>query len=300
MKRPAMKKPEVLTRKKGLVTLYVLLRALVVLTLVWQAAQRNYFNIFLCALTLVMFMIPTIVDHRLHLKLPTALEVTVIVFMFAANILGEIHEYYVSFPYWDSLLHTTSGFILAAVSYALIDVFNQTKNFHIELSPIYVAIAAICMAMTFGVLWEFFEYFMDVFFLTDMQKDTVVKTISSVTLNPEGRNSPVIVAVESVVVNGEPWPFDGYLDLGLHDTMKDMLLNCAGALVFTLFGYPYLRGRSKSSVAKSFIPELKTREEIADQQALLDERREERRNRRGSDAESVSAREDTEENPAED
>lgn len=273
-----MKETRAFTRTRGLVILYILLRLIVIYTLIRQFMLKNYFGVFQCVLTLILFMLPSVVDHSLHLKLPTALEVTVIVFMFAANILGEINEYYIHIKHWDSILHTTSGFMLVAVSFALIDLFNQTPHFHVELSPIYVAIAAICMAVTFGVVWEFFEYFMDVFFRTDMQKDTVVKTISSVALHPDGRNTPVVVAVESVVVNGEAWPFDGYLDIGLHDTMKDMLLNFAGALFFTIFGYAYLRGRD-NRIARNFIPELKTEEEIADDHARIDEWMDERKSR---------------------
>ena len=97
--------------------------------------------------------------------------------------------------------------------------------------------------MTVGVVWEFFEYGMDVFFHTDMQKDTWISAISSVSLNPDGRNVAEQVAVDSVVVNGQSWP--AYLDIGLHDTMKDLLVNFVGAVLFSIIGALYIMGRAR-------------------------------------------------------
>ena len=80
--------------------------------------------------------------------------------------------------------------------------------------------------MTVGVLWEFFEFGMDQFFGTDMQKDFLVSAINSVTLNPDGLNSVVHLPVESLVVNGQDWMQfpGGYIDIGLIDTMKDLMV----------------------------------------------------------------------------
>ena len=99
---------------------------------------------------------------------------------------------------------------------------------------------------------------MDVFFHTDMQKDTWINTIYSVSLNPEGRNVAQQVIVDSVVVNGEAWP--GYLDIGLHDTMKDLFVNFVGAVIFSVIGALYIMGRGKGWFAKKFIPRLKVDE----------------------------------------
>ena len=95
---------------------------------------------------------------------------------------------------------------------------------------------------------------MDVCFHTDMQKDTWIYAVSSVNLNPDGHNVPVQVAVNSVVVNGETWP--GYLDIGLIDTMKDLLVNFIGAAVFSFVGYFYVKNRGKGWFARNFIPQV--------------------------------------------
>lgn len=239
-------------------TTYVVLRALVLLVLVLEALKGDYYNVFLCGLTLVLFMIPTFVEHRLHIDVPNTLEIIILLFIFSAEILGEIQEYYLMFPFWDTMLHTMNGFLMAAIGIAMVDILNRSRKFKVRLSPAFVALVAFCFSMTVGVVWEFFEYGMDVFFHTDMQKDTWINTIYSVSLNPEGRNVAQQVIVDSVVVNGETWP--GYLDIGLHDTMKDLFVNFVGAVIFSVIGALYIMGRGKGWFVKKFIPRLKVDE----------------------------------------
>ena len=97
-----------------------------------------------------------------------------------------------------------------------------------------MAFFAILFSMTVGVLWEFFEFSMDWFFGLDMQKDWIVPAINSVKLNPTGANIPIHVDVQSVVINGETWNLGGYLDIGIVDTMKDLMVNFVGAVVFSV------------------------------------------------------------------
>ena len=237
---------------------YVILRALVIAVMVLQIFNREYYDVFLCALTLTLFMIPSFVERRLHIDVPNTLEVIILLFIFAAEILGEIQEYYLIFPFWDTMLHTMNGFLMAAIGIAMVDILNRSHKFKVRLSPVFVAVVAFCFSMTIGVLWEFFVYGMDCFFHTDMQKDTWVSAISTVSLNPDGRNSAVYLPIDSVVVNGEKWP--GYLDIGLHDTMKDLLVNFIGAVTFSIIGMLYIMGRGKGKFAPKFIPRLKENE----------------------------------------
>lgn len=115
--------------------------------------------------------------------------------------------------------------------------------------------------MTIGVLWEFFECSMDLFFGLDMQKDTIVHSIHSVMLDPAGANTPVeIDNITDVVVNGQSLGLGGYLDIGLLDTMKDLFVNFIGAVVFSTIGYFYVKNRGKGRFAKRFIPRLKSQD----------------------------------------
>ncbi len=167
----------------------------------------------------------------------------------------EVH--FITYPHWDSMLHTTTGFLCAATGFALIDILNRNSRIKFQLSPIYVALAALCFSMTVGVLWEFFEFGMDRLFLWDMQKDTVVSSITSVMLDPTNSNIPVTIdGVTSVTINGQEMGFGGYLDIGLYDTMEDLFVNFIGAVVFSTIGYFYIKQRGKGNLAKAFIPTI--------------------------------------------
>ena len=242
----------------ALFTTYAVLRVLVLLVMVREVFNGDYYNVFLCGLTLVLFMIPTFVEHRLHINVPNTLEIIILLFIFSAEILGEIEAYYIRFPFWDTMLHTLNGFLMAAIGFSLVDILNRNERFKFELSPFFVAIVAFCCSMTIGVLWEFFECAMDLFFGQDMQKDTIVHAFSSVMLDPEGANHPIRVSgIYDVAVNGQSLGLGGYLDIGLLDTMKDLFVNFVGALIFSAVGYIYIRNRGKSSIAARFIPRLK-------------------------------------------
>ena len=242
---------------KNRTKIQALLTVLVVLSVVRQFFLGNYHNMFLGILTLLLFMVPQFVDKKLGVTIPTGLETVILIFIFSAEILGEINAFYVKIPIWDTILHTTNGFLMAAIGFALIDLFNRSDRFSIKMSPYFVAFFAFCFSMTVGVLWEFFEFSMDWFFATDMQKDWIVPVINSVKLNPTGANVPIHVDIQSVVINGETWNLGGYLDVGIVDTMKDLMVNFAGAVVFSIIGILYLKRRGEGKLAASLIPQVR-------------------------------------------
>ena len=259
-------------RKKSVVAaVYIVLRLLVILMMVAQFFNGNFENVFLCILTLILFLLPTIFEKSLQIDLPNALEIIILLFIFAAEILGEIRAFYTTFAYWDTMLHTINGFLCAAIGFSLVDICNRNKRVSLSLSPVYMAIVAFCFSMTIGVLWEFFECTMDQFFLLDMQKDTVVNVISSVNLDPTGGNTPIAIKgiTDVIVVCGDeqiPLGVGGYLDIGILDTMKDLWVNFIGAVVFSIVGYFYVKSRGKGWFARNFIPQVLPEDETSNPQ----------------------------------
>lgn len=243
--------------KKKRTKIQMVLTVLVILSVVRQFSLGNYHNMFLGILTLFLFMVPAVLDQTLGVTIPVGLETVILIFIFSAEILGEINAFYVKIPVWDTILHTTNGFLMAAIGFALIDLFNRSDRFSIKMSPYFVAFFAFCFSMTVGVLWEFFEFSMDWFFGQDMQKDWILPAINSVKLNPTGANVPVHVDIQSVVINGEKWNLGGYLDIGIVDTMKDLMVNFIGAVVFSIIGILYLKHRGKGKLAASLIPQVR-------------------------------------------
>ena len=252
-----------------LAAVYVILRVLVVLALVAQVFNGNFENVFLCVLTLILFTIPSFIERTIRIDIPDTLEIIILLFIFAAEILGEIQAYYVQFPYWDTMLHTLNGFLCAAIGFSLLDILNRDERLAFKLSPVYLAVVAFCFSMTIGVLWEFFECFMDQMFLLDMQKDTIVHSIGSVMLDPAGGNTPVAIhdITDVIVVTADgaqhPLGLGGYLDIGILDTMKDLWVNFIGAVVFSIVGYFYVKSRGKGWFARNFIPQVLPEDETS-------------------------------------
>lgn len=246
-----------ITESKKVFALYAILRLLVVAVMIAQFFNGNYENVFLCILTLILFLIPSFIEMNFKVDIPDALEAIVLLFIFAAEILGEISAYYITFPYWDTMLHTLNGFLAAAIGFSMVDLLNRNERFSFQLSPLFMAVVAFCFSMTIGVVWEFFECGMDLFFGLDMQKDTIVHSINSVMLDPLSGNHPTAIHnITDVTVNGQELGLGGYLDIGLLDTMKDLFVNFIGAVVFSVFGYFYVKYKGKGKLVPSLIPQV--------------------------------------------
>lgn len=242
-------------KHNGTFVLYIVLRILVIAVLVLSLIEKRYESVATCFLVLVLFLVPSFLERKLHFELPSTIEKIILLFIYAAEIMGELQEFYIRVPWWDTMLHTMNGFLFAAFGFALVDILNSNPNVKLSLSPFYLAFVSFCFSMTVGVVWEFFEFSMDWFFHLDMQKDTVVNTIRSVMLNPDGRNVPYVISgIESVTVNGQELGLGGYLDIGLIDTMKDLFVNFIGAVVFSVIGYFYVKSSGKNKFASRFIP----------------------------------------------
>lgn len=243
--------------RKGVLIVYLLLRFLVILVMVRQIFLHNYWNAFLCILVLIQFLIPYFITKKLKIELPSIFEIIILLFIFSSEVLGEIQNFYGVFKHFDTVLHTLNGFLCAAVGFSLIDLCNNNSE-KFNLSPLYLTIVAFCFSMTIGVLWEFLEYSIDKVMLSDMQKDKLVTKISSVWLNPDGKNKAIVVDnINKTVIysdSGETVIEGGYLDLGLNDTMKDLIVNFVGAVVFSIFGYLYVINRDKYKIAEKFMP----------------------------------------------
>ena len=264
MKKKKMKPSELIRlayqeTKRSSLLVYLILRMLVIICMILQLIHGNISNALLCLLSLVLLLLPMFIQNKFEITLPNTLEIIIYLFIFSAEILGEINNFYHLIPYWDTILHTLNGFLATAVGFSLIDLLNKnSKKFN--LSPIYLCLVAVCFSMTIGVLWEFFEYAADKFLLLDMQKDEIVSKISSVTLDETNSNKAIILKdIEKTVIynsRGEELMTinGGYLDIGINDTMKDLFVNFIGAIVFCIFGYFYLTQNKKNTFITNFVP----------------------------------------------
>ena len=242
---------------KGSFIVYLILRLLVVIIMIRSIVIGNYEGAITCLLVLALFFIPTILEDALKIKVPALFEGIIYCFIFAAEILGELGHFYTHIPIWDTMLHTLNGFLFAAVGFSTVDLLNRTSK-HINLSPLYLTMVAFCFSMTIGVLWEFFECGADIFLGQDMQKDFVVDHFQSVTLDPN--HNQEVIHVDDITgtviqtASGKTFTIEnGYLDIGILDTMKDLLVNFIGAIVFCSFGFAFLKYGEKRKVASKVV-----------------------------------------------
>jgi uncharacterized membrane protein YjdF len=166
---------------------------------------------------ILITLIPLIMKKKFSLYIPQEFELLAITFIFASLFLGEVHEYYTRFWWWDIALHTGSGLLLGILGFLLVYILNESDEIDLHMNPGFVAFFAFLFAVGIGVLWEIFEFSMDSFFGTNMQKEML----------------------------GDP--------SGLTDTMWDLIVDTLGALVISALGYGYLKSGKKESFLERWI-----------------------------------------------
>ena len=220
----------------------IILSIIVIAILIRKTFMKEWFMVFSCFYTLIIFSMPRLFNKKFKIKFNPLLEISIYLFVFCAEILGEIDEYYITYSWWDDLLHFTSGMLFSAVGLSFIDLIDK-RDRKLRLPIIYKIFGALCFTMTLLSVWECFEFGMDKLFDTDMQKDRFVNKINSVELNKDKKNSPEKIDIKTLKVNDEDWinKYGGYLDIGLNDTMYDLLDGFLGAFLYLLISYIYLK-----------------------------------------------------------
>ncbi len=167
--------------------------------------------LFQCLLGVLVLFFPNMISKKKGIRIPSNLYLLYVIFLFCAIFLGEVRNFYYIIPYWDIILHTFSGGMIAALGFSFISLLNDEENVHVKLTPFFVAFFAFNFAITLGVVWEIYEYTADGILGLNMQK----------------------FALE-----------DGTLLMGreaLSDTMEDLIVDGIGALVISIIGYISLK-----------------------------------------------------------
>ena len=149
------------------------------------------------------------------------------------GILGTCYDFYMLIPVFDDILHGISGFIFAALGYAIMDRILIRATERRRLASILFAIA---FSLAIAVLWEMFEWALTAIMKGDMQEDSIVNEIHSYMLSGSHLKPYDIIGIDKTVIfydGGRSYVIEGgYIDLGLLDTLCDMLVCLAGAAVF--------------------------------------------------------------------
>ncbi|ERJ11772.1 hypothetical protein [Haloplasma contractile] len=201
--------------------------------------SRLVFNAVQSLLLLIVTILPGLIERKFKLNIPDFMEVIFIIMCIFHFILGEIGEFYIHVKWWDSMLHTLSGSMIAILGYSLANSIDQDHNQN-KLTPFFVSLFAVCFSVTIGVVWEVAEFLVDAFVGTNMQRYLISDTLEPLV----GRAALV-------------------------DTMKDLILDTLGAIVIAIIGFIdmkngreafknwILRREPESLESKSYIPDAK-------------------------------------------
>ena len=187
-------------------------------------------HILLCALALVLYNVPSFVQWRFRIYVPSAIHIFVLVFITAHFVLGEVARVYQQSAWFDKILHATSGVAIALIGFSLVNIFNTSSNTHLKLSPFFVAFFSFCFALAIAALWEIFEYAVDSLFSTNMQR---------------------YIPPDDIKHAMEMQQIDKPQGYGLIDTMSDMIVSTISAFVVCVLGYFSLR--SKRNLMNRFL-----------------------------------------------
>lgn len=178
--------------KKGDVILAFFLRFLFLLSFVISLIRGEWSLIAVTAVSFGLTFIPSFLERSIHVSLPASFQIVLLIFIFGAQFLGEIFNYYERFWWWDLVLHGWSGVLLGTIGFLLVYILNEASGVKIVMSPFFVAFFALCFAVTAGVVWEVFEYLMDLIFETNMQKSGLHDTMGDLIIDTTGA---LIVAI---------------------------------------------------------------------------------------------------------
>lgn len=222
-----MKNKEKVTRY----TLIALCELLTVVNVIRFIAAGKYNRLLLALLTVVLILVPEVVERLFHCRISQPMYLIAVVYAIGP-MLGHCNNFYYLIPGWDKLLHITGGMMFVFLGLFLFEVLGgDPKKWAL------CCIFALCFSMALSVLWEFYEFGVDSLFGMDTQDDTIIHTINSHLLNSELGEIGSIAGIADVDINGSPLELGGYLDIGLIDTMMDLLLETLGAMITTVVIY---------------------------------------------------------------
>ena len=195
-------------------------------TIVFLVATKQYSRLPLAFGTLGLVLLPAMMERLFRCRL--CLPVYIFSLMYAVGpMMGQCWNFYYTISWWDKLLHISGGVMFVIVGAYFFELLTKRKDHFVG-----AAIFALCFSMAIAVLWEFVEFGADHFLGMDMQDDMLVTHLTSYLLGEGVGVTGSVENIQSVVVNGIQLP--GYIDIGLTDSMLDMMLESLGALVTCL------------------------------------------------------------------
>ena len=201
---------------------------------IYLCFNEQFKEIGMCFGFLLFIPLYFIVEYVVKIRFGAIFTVAVFCQAFGA-ILGSCFNFYERIPFFDVILHTLAGILFAALGYSIANAFfgkeKGSKNFFGKL------LFAVFFSLSVALLWELFEFVWSSTFGFDMQVDSIVTEIKSYFLAGVHTEVVTIDNITKTLIyygNGQVYEINGYLDIGLLDTMWDMLVCLIGAITFAL------------------------------------------------------------------
>lgn len=177
---------------------------------------------------LFVLRIPQFIKNKYDFQIPNLLDFILISFAFSGLILGDVFNFYGKIPYWDSILHTFSGVVIAYVGFIVIEFFDKEYTIPLSVSPLFMSVIVVSVALAIGAVWEIGEYTVDDIFHTN--------------------NQQYMQSTRATLYDDEDIPLQGHD--ALDDTMKDLMLDLAGAIVVASIEYKKIEHKQKKARLK--------------------------------------------------
>lgn len=240
---------------KIIIFFYFVVNMFVIITSLFQLNNGNIKNFNLTLITMIIILLPFILELKLNIKITKTLKIIFLLFIVSSIILGEIYCFYQLIPIWDNILHFIKGFIATMIGFSLIKLLNNQNDIK-KLSTLFLLMFSFSFSITLDISWELFEFFSDKYFNVDMQKDTYIDTIKTVKLNNDNKLMTIVYIDHTRIYdknNKEIITINGYLDIGLNDTMEDMIVTFIASSIAIIEIYLYIKNINKHQYLEFFL-----------------------------------------------
>jgi uncharacterized membrane protein len=160
------------------------LRASLVFAIIEASITQRWPVVFISALVLLLTFIPSFIERSIKVYIPFELELSATVFVYVTLFLGDLHNYYTRFSWWDLVAHAGSSLVIGLVGFIFLFVLYQRDK--VRARPITLVLFSFCFALAIGALWEIVEFALDTTLGLNMQKSGLVDTMTDLIVNTIG------------------------------------------------------------------------------------------------------------------
>ncbi len=195
--------------------------------------SQNLLNFILTLVLLSIYIITKHIYSNRFSYIPTIYYYGAMMFGFLAYVLGEVYDFYELFPWWDNVLHFSSGVLIGFVVIIIVDYY-QTKFYvrkNLWADAVFTIVIASAASISIAVFWEFFEYSFDYFMGGNMQDGFIW-----------GSNLTLAEVQSHILPSGR------FMDKALQDTLFDQFLATCGAFLSASINYVIFTWNRKNNV----------------------------------------------------